>query len=66
MQKWQAFMLQNVSRDEMESTWLPKYHDEDRPAKLIDHLAWLTEVGFADVDVVWKYYNYAVYGGTKT
>lgn len=20
---------------------------------------------FADVDVVWKYYNYAVYGGTK-
>jgi len=66
MQKWQAFMLQNVSRDEIEHTWLPKYYDEDRPAKLTDHLAWLAEVGFADVDVVWKYYNYAVYGGTKT
>jgi tRNA (cmo5U34)-methyltransferase len=66
MQKWQTFMLQNVSQAEMETTWLPKYYDEDRPAKLIDHLAWLVEVGFADVDVVWKYYNYAVYGGTRT
>ena len=65
MQRWQAFILQNVSRDEMENTWLPKYYDEDRPAKLTDHLAWLAEVGFANVDVVWKYYNYAVYGGTR-
>ena len=46
--------------------WLPKYYDEDRPAKLTDHLAWLAKVGFADVDVVWKVYNYAVYGGTRT
>jgi tRNA (cmo5U34)-methyltransferase len=66
MQKWQTFMLQNISQDEMENTWLPKYYDEDRPAELTGHLAWLAEVGFADVDVVWKYYNYAVYGGTKT
>jgi tRNA (cmo5U34)-methyltransferase len=65
MQKWQAFMLQNVSQDEIENTWLPKYYDEDRPAELTDHLAWLAEVGFADVDVVWKYYNYTVYGGSK-
>jgi tRNA (cmo5U34)-methyltransferase len=65
MQKWQAFMLQNVSRSEMENTWLPKYYAEDRPAKLVDQLAWLAQVGFADADVVWKYYNYAVYGGAK-
>ena len=65
MRKWQAFMRQNVSQDEMENTWLPKYYDEDRPAPLVDQMARLTEIGFADVDVVWKYYNYAVYGGTK-
>jgi hypothetical protein len=58
-------MLQNVSRAEMENTWLPKYYDEDCPAKLTDHLARLAEVGFADVDVAWKYYNYAVYGGKR-
>jgi tRNA (cmo5U34)-methyltransferase len=66
MRKWQAFMLKNVSREEMEHTWLPKYYDEDRPARLTDHLAWLAKVGFADVDVAWKVYNYAVYGGTRT
>jgi tRNA (cmo5U34)-methyltransferase len=65
MRQWQAFMLQNVSREEMEHTWLPKYCDEDRPARLTDHLAWLAKAGFTDVDVVWKYYNYAVYGGTR-
>jgi tRNA (cmo5U34)-methyltransferase len=65
MTKWQAFMLQNISRDEMENTWLPKYYDEDRPASLIDQMAWLAEIGFSSVDVVWKYYNYAVYGGKK-
>lgn len=65
MTKWQTFMLQNVSRDEIENTWLPKYYDEDRPAPLVDQMAWLAEIGFVDVDVVWKCYNYAVYGGTK-
>jgi tRNA (cmo5U34)-methyltransferase len=66
MRKWRAFMQQNVSDEEIEHTWLPKYYDEDHPAKLTDHLAWLAKVGFADVDVVWKVYNYAVYGGTRT
>ncbi len=31
----------------------------------MDQLAWLAEIGFTDVDVVWKYYNFAVYGGRK-
>jgi tRNA (cmo5U34)-methyltransferase len=65
MRKWRAFMQQNVSDEEIAHTWLPKYYAEDRPAKLTNHLAWLAEVGFADVDVVWKHYNYAVYGGTR-
>lgn len=39
--------------------------EEDRPAKLIEQLNWLAEIGFTDVDVIWKYYNFAVYGGLK-
>ena len=66
MRKWQAFMAQNVSRRAIEEEWLPRYYAEDHPARLIDQMAWLTEIGFADVDVVWKAYNYAVYGGRKT
>lgn len=65
MEKWKAFMRRSVSPEEIEDKWLPKYREEDRPARLTDQMEWLKEIGFRDVDVVWKYYNYAVYGGTK-
>jgi tRNA (cmo5U34)-methyltransferase len=65
MQQWRIFMGRNVSREEIEGKWIPKYEAEDHPAKLTDQLAWLAEIGFADVDVIWKHYNFAVYGGRK-
>jgi len=46
--------------------WMPRYEAEDRPAPLVDQLTWLTTIGFRDVDVVWKYYNFAVYGGRRS
>jgi tRNA (cmo5U34)-methyltransferase len=58
-------MRRNVSREEIEVRWIPKYEAEDRPARLTDQLAWLAEIGFADIDVIWKRYNFAVYGGRK-
>jgi tRNA (cmo5U34)-methyltransferase len=63
--KWIEFMSNNVSEDEIKNKWLPKYYEEDRPAKLINHLKWLNDIGFIDVDVIWKYYKGAVYGGLK-
>jgi tRNA (cmo5U34)-methyltransferase len=66
MRKWVDYMQQSCSRDEIESKWLPKYRAEDNPAKLIEQIKWLEEIGFEDVDVIWKYYNYAVYGGRKS
>jgi len=65
MKQWRNFMSRNVSEDEIEHKWIPKYQAEDRPAKLMDQLEWMAEIGFADVDVVWKYYNFAVYGGAR-
>jgi tRNA (cmo5U34)-methyltransferase len=65
MEKWRNFMNRNVCKDEVESKWIPKYQAEDRPAKLVDQLEWMTEIGFTEVDVLWKYYNFAVYGGVK-
>jgi len=65
MQQWRTFMLRNLSPEEIEVKWIPKYEAEDRPAKLTDQLAWLAEIGFADVDVIWKQYNFAVYGGRR-
>lgn len=65
MRKWKAFMGKSVSEREIEEKWIRKYMEEDRPAKLMDQLAWLAKIGFINTDVIWKYYNFAVYGGTK-
>ena len=65
MEKWTEYMGRKVPREEIENTWLPKYRDEDRPAKLMEQLSWLSAIGFLQVDVLWKYYNFAVYGGIK-
>ncbi|MFC4336331.1 class I SAM-dependent methyltransferase [Salininema proteolyticum] len=35
----------------------------DKPSTLPDHLAWLTEAGFSEVDVYWMDAGHAVYGG---
>jgi len=65
LEKWHEFMRKQVSEEEITHKWLPKYYSEDRPAKLIDQVGWLANLGFVDVDIIWKYYNYAVYGGRK-
>lgn len=63
--KWKEFMSRTISTKEIEDTWMTKHHKEDHPEILLDQLEWLKEIGFTEVDVVWKYYNFAVYGGTK-
>ena len=65
LRKWCEFMRRYVSQEEIEDQWIPKYLAEDRPAKLMPQLTWLAEIGFSDVDILWKYYNFAVYGGIK-
>lgn len=65
MQKWQEYMAANVSKQEIEEKWLPSYYAEDRPTKLSTHLEMLKECNFSCIDVVFKYYNFAVYTGKK-
>jgi tRNA (cmo5U34)-methyltransferase len=66
IEKWKAFMQRQVPEEEINNKWLRQYREEDRPAKLLDQLAWLANIGFDEVDVIWKYYNFAVYGGRKS
>jgi tRNA (cmo5U34)-methyltransferase len=65
VEKWTSYMTANVGEAEVRGVWLPRYRAEDRPARLADQLHWLEAIGFRDVDVVWKWFNFAVYGGTK-
>lgn len=66
LKSWKTFMQRQISKDEVENVWLRKYAEEDRPTQLVEQLTWLSEIGFRDVDVLWKYYNFAVYGGVKS
>lgn len=42
-----------------------KEKETDIPAKLEDQIRWFKDVGFSDVDCVWKYLGIAIYGGYK-
>jgi len=58
-------MLQSHSKEEIEKIWLPKHKEEDYPVPLHSHIRWMMNAGFQDLDVVWKYYMFGIYGGTK-
>ena len=65
MGQWRNFMIRYVSQNEIEGKWIPKYQSEDYPAKLMDQLEWMAEIGFAEVDVLWRSYYFALYGGVR-
>jgi tRNA (cmo5U34)-methyltransferase len=65
MKKWKEFMSKNVSDEEINSKWIPTYYAEDRPTQLTSHLDMLKNSGFSSIDVIYKYFNYAVYIGKK-
>jgi tRNA (cmo5U34)-methyltransferase len=41
------------------------YHSEDSPVSLPEHIAGLHLAGFAQTDILWKRYNFALYCGKK-
>lgn len=65
MEKWIEYMSRRCDIDEINDKWLLNYRNEDRPAILLEQIAWLKAIGFKNIDIIWKYYNFAVYGGFK-
>ncbi|MBR3213848.1 MAG: class I SAM-dependent methyltransferase [Methanosphaera sp.] len=59
------FMKDNGVSSQDISEHRHKRHVNDIPITLTKHLNLLEEVGFEDIDVIWKYYGNAVYGATK-
>ena len=64
MVHWKNFMRRSVTEDELQK-WIDVHEKEDRPAQLLEQLYWLRTIGFVDIEVIWKYFNFAVYGGFK-
>lgn len=65
MEQWINYQCRNISKEEVENKWIPTYYEEDRPASVMEHIEMLKEAGFAVIDIVWKYYNFAVYMAIK-
>ncbi len=64
LKKWHNFLVKHLSPEFVRDRKM-RYEKEDRPFKLMDELNWLKAAGFKDMDVVWKNYHFAVYGGRK-
>lgn len=62
---WIKYMQKSCSDEEIFSKWLKAYEQEDRPSKLMHQIEWLKEIGFHNIDIIWKYYNFAVFTGIK-
>jgi tRNA (cmo5U34)-methyltransferase len=65
IKKWIEFMRNDIPQKEIDHKWLPKHKVEDSPSELVKQIKWLEEIGFIQTDVIWKYYNFAVFGGYK-
>lgn len=65
IEKWLEFQIANQWSKREIAERMQRYKTEDCPAPLVKHLKWLMEAGFTGIDCVWKYYNFAVFGGKK-
>ena len=63
--KWREYIRRGSVSEEAEQRWICQHYNDDYPAILINQLYWLQKIGFSEVDVLWKYYNFAVYGGRR-
>ena len=64
MEAWKKYLRKGYSESEVKKIII-QYYKEDSPAKLRDQIKWLEAIGFRNVDVIMKYYNFAIYGGIK-
>lgn len=63
--KWEEHIIKQFNKSELDSHTLEKYQADDNPSELFNHLKWLEYSGFNQVETIWKYYNFAIFGGYK-
>src|SRR3989338_100295 len=65
MKKWEGFMRAGRVNENNIKRRLQGVKKVDIYDTFEDQLDWLKRAGFEDVDVFWKYWNFAVFGGFK-
>ena len=59
------YMAEQITKEEFERDWKPKYGSVDFPVPILRHTDMMKDCGFEDIDIVYKNYRFAVYTGTK-
>ncbi len=65
MDKWKTFMKANGLAVHKTNDMIKRHEREDRPVVFKDEIAIMHQVGFKNIDIVLKYYNFALYGAIK-
>lgn len=65
MKEWEGFMRAGKVNEESIKRRLQGVKKVDIYDAFEDQLDWLKRAGFKNVDVFWKYWNFAVFGGFK-
>lgn len=65
MELWKQWLRRYHSEDDLMEMVVNRYYEEDRPTTIVNHLNWLQEIGFKNVDVIWRKAKGAVFGGHK-
>ena len=60
LRKWREHLLLSLAAEQVDGDYLRKHDENDRPVPLTRYFAFLEEAGFAEIDVIWKYYGFAV------
>jgi len=63
--KWKEYMTKHFPEMAEEKELLTRYQTDDNPSELFQHLKWLENSGFSEVETIWKYYNFAIFGGCR-
>lgn len=64
LKKWGEFILRNYTKQQLHENHR-KYLKEDIPSDIFKELTDLKTVGFSHIEILWKYYNFAVYCAGK-
>lgn len=63
--KWEEHLIKKSVISKLGTERVEMYKTDDNPSTLYEHLTWLEKSGFNQVETLWKYYNFAVFGGFK-
>lgn len=65
MENWKQWLRKYHTEEDLMEMVINRYYEEDRPTTTTNHTNWLEEIGFKNVDIIWRISKGAVWGGMK-